>query len=318
MIIFLSGADTYRSGQKLNQIKEKFLKEVDSAGLNLSVLDGAKLKFEDFNQQAKAAPFLARKRMVIIKNLISENKSKDIQKEVISLLDRQSKNPKDDSIIVFFENTGRPKGKNALWERLAKEKYAEEFAPLNPAQAQAWLKNELKKENVKMEASAISLLSAMIGNDLWQMSNEIAKLKSFASGRVITSADIANLVKAKYEEDIFKFTDALGAGNKKIALKLLAGQIDSGANEIYLLTMITRQFRILLQLKSCPQNIQPALFAKNLKIHPYVAQKALAQARNFTLEKLKDIYGRLLQIDSKIKTGAGKPRILLDLFIAQL
>jgi len=323
MIIFLYGEDTYRSNQKLQQIKAKFLKEVDSAGLNLTTLDGAKLKFEEFNQQVKASPFLARKRMVIIKNLISENKSKEIQKEVVNLLNQESQDKGEDNILVFWEDKdhSKSKSKNALWGRLIKEKLAEEFEPLRPAQLNAWVKKEVEKQDGKIDNQAISFLAATVGNDLWQMANEITKLLNYCQGKPITITDIENLVKAKFDDNIFNLVDSLGNNDKKLALKLMSDQFNLEADEIYLLSMLIRQFRILLEIKDLLNQhprITKDLIAKELQIHPFVAQKALWQVKNFTFEKLKQIYQLLMDLDFKLKTSQAKPRVLFDLFIAQI
>ncbi len=323
MIIFLYGEDTYRSSQKLQQIKDKFLKEVDSTGMNLTTLDGAKLKFEEFNQHVKSSPFMARKRMVIIKNLISENKSKEIQKEIVKLLNQESQNPDQDNILVFWEDTdhSKTKSKNALWDRLIKEKFAQEFKPLTPSQLNTWITKEFQKREAKIEKNTIPLLAATVGNDLWQIQNEIEKLVNFRRDKIITSQDIENLVKAKYDDDIFKLVDALGNKNKKQALKLISDQLNLGSNEMYLFSMLARQFRILLLIKDLQKenpNTNKDKIAKELSLHPFVVQKAIYQTRNFTLEQLKNIYQMLLETDLQIKTSSVKPRLLFDMLIARI
>lgn len=323
MLIFLYGEDTYRSNQKLKEIKNKFIKEVDESGMNLTTLEGAGLKFEEFNQHVKASPFLARKRMVIIKNLISDNKSKEIQKEIVELLDQETKKSDQENILVFWEpaSIAKTKAKNALWDRLIKEKFAQEFKPLTSSQLNKWVEKEIKNHNSKIEKQAIPVLAAMVGNDLWQMNNEINKLINYRQDKIIIVADIENLVKAKYDGDIFKLVDSLGNKNKKQALKLISDQLNLGSNEMYLLVMLIRQFRILLLIKDLQNsnpNITKAEISKELKIHPFVAQKVLYQAKNFTLDQLKNIYQLLLNIDFKIKTSSAKPKLLFDLFIAQI
>ena len=323
MIIFLYGEDTFRSSKKLKQIKDKFIIEVDSSGMNLAVLEGAKLKFEEFNQQVKASPFLARKRMLIIKNLISENKSKEIQKEIVELLNTESKNPKEDNILIFWESVdhSKSKSKSALWERLVKEKFAEQFQPLKPAQLNSWIESEISKQEAKIEKAAIPLLAALVGNDLWQMTTEIEKLINYCQNNPITATDIDSLVKAKFDDNIFNLVDALGNNNKKLALKMMSDQFNLESDEMYLLAMLIRQFRILLQTKDLSENnphLSKEKVAQNLKIHPFVAQKALWQIKNFSLDKLKQIYGKLLEIDYKLKTSTIKPQVLFDLFITEI
>ncbi len=64
--------------------------------------------------------------------------------------------------------------------------------------------------------------------------------------------------------------------------------------------------------------VSPQQLAGILGLHPFVAQKALWQVKNFTFDKLKQIYRLLLDLDLKLKTSQAKPKVLFDLFIAQI
>lgn len=323
MIIFLCGQDSYRSSQKVAEIKTKFIKEVDSTAINIVFLDGAVLKFEEFNHQVKATPFLSRKRLIIVKNLISKTKSKDILKEVSQILAKEKKSQDQDNIIVFWEieDSNKKKAKSELWKSLAKEKFSQEFKTLTPLELNAWIISEVKKRQGQIDKQAVPYLAAAVGNDLWQMSNELDKLLNYKKNEIITGADIELLIKANFDDDIFKLIDALSARNMKVALKLISAQLSLGTNELALLSTITRHFRILLLIKDWQKTqsrIPEADIAKKLRIHPYVAKKALGQANNFTFDQLKRIYNHLLDIDFKIKTSTAKPKTLLEIFVAQI
>ena len=45
------------------------------------------------------------------------------------------------------------------------------------------------------------------------------------------------------------------------------------------------------------------ILIKEVKLHPFVAQKILMHMKNFNTQELKNIYQRLLDIDIKLKTG---------------
>ena len=47
MFFFLYGPDTFRAKQKIKQLKDKFIAEVDPEGTSIVELDGAKLKLEE-------------------------------------------------------------------------------------------------------------------------------------------------------------------------------------------------------------------------------------------------------------------------------
>src|SRR3989344_1210892 len=258
MIIFLHGPDTFRSRQKLKELKEKFLKDVDPAGLNLESLNGAELEIPDFERAVSTQPFLAKKRLVIIEDLISKNKGQKIQKEILESLD---KNGLKDTVIIFWESglDGKKvkkqrskisaKRSNLLFNRLRKEKLAQEFNLLDEAGVYRFTAEEFGKRGGKIGRQALSLLVDLVGNDLWQMNSEIGKLLAFAKNGEITVSDVENLVKTKLDEDIFKLTDALGQKNKSRALKLIADQLKSGTMPTELLSKITWQFKNLLLVK---------------------------------------------------------------------
>jgi len=68
--------------------------------------------------------------------------------------------------------------------------------------------------------------------------------------------------------------------------------------------MIVRQFRILISLQDlAKRNLPQSEIAKQLKLHPFVVQNSIPQARNFSADELKRAYAQLLEIDTGVKTG---------------
>jgi DNA polymerase-3 subunit delta len=81
--------------------------------------------------------------------------------------------------------------------------------------------------------------------------------------------------------------------------------------------MVVRQFRLVLQARDLLDRRGPtANFAQELRLHPFVADKAAAQARKFTLPALEAIYRKLLAIDLAIKTGEIPADLAIDTFVA--
>lgn len=328
MIFFLYGPDTFRSRLKLKQIKDKFIAEVDKSALNIEALDGTKLETPQFEKAINTMPFLAKKRLVIIEDLISKNKGQKIQKEILETL---GKKELTDTVVVFWESgLGDDKAKksrskvttkrsNLLFGRLKKEKYAQEFNLLNEAETVRWTASEIKNRNGKIQPAALNLLAELVGNDLWQMNSEIDKLLAFAKNQEITVADVSGLVKTKLDENIFKLTDALGQKNKTLALKLISDQLKSGTLPTELLTKITWQFKNLLLVKDFMEQNGDAYpsdrLTYQLGLHPFVVKKTLAQARFHQLASLKKTYKNLLGIDYKIKTSQISPEVLFDLLV---
>jgi len=319
MIIYLHGSDTYRARQRLIFYRQGFKKKYDAAGLNVATLDGEKLNLEEFRKSVGQSGFLSKKRFVVIENLISRNKQKKIQAEIIEYLDKEWS---DDNVLIFLESdeSGKKKkgAKTPLQKRLAKEK-VEEFVLLSGEKLNQWTRQEVEKRGGRISSAATLELASLVGSDLWNMVSEIEKLVSYKDKKEISADDVKLLVKAKFDENIFHLTDALATKDVKLSFKLLYDQLASGAHELYILTMLIRQFRILLMVKEIIDK-EPNYYtvASRLRLHPFVAQKAIRGARKFSLAELKDIYLQLLEIDMKIKSTNEDPRLLFDLLITRV
>jgi len=324
MIILLHGPDSYRSRQRLQFYKEGYKKKYDPQGLNVVHLDGEKLTIEDFRKSVGQAGFLAKKRFIVVENLISMNKTKKVQEEVVEYLNNDWT---DDNVLIFLEEIAEKTGKKRktkqstakpLLSRLGQEK-SEEFNLLIGEQLNKWVRNEIKVRGGQIVEPAVLELASLVGPDLWNMSTEIEKLVNYKDGKTITVDDVKGMVRARFDENIFHLTDALAAKNIKLSLKLLHDQISSGSHELYILKMLTRQFRILLQVREIiDKESNYYTIASRLQLHPFIAQKAIRDARKFTLDELKNIYRQLLDIDIKIKTTQDNPRLLFDLLIAKV
>ena len=316
MFILLYGDDTYRSIQKLKEIKAGFIKKTDPSGINIVTFEGEDFNLEKFNSSASQSGFLVTKRLIVTKNLLISKPNKELADQLIEIL---SQLKKTENIFVFWE-AGEPDKRTALFKLLSfNKKYTQQFEPLSGYKLTNWVKNYLQENKGKINARALELFISSVGNDLWQITNELDKLIAFKNGEEITEDDVNNFVTAKINENIFGLTDAIAAGNKKMGLKLLQEQMQVGMNENYLLTMIIRQFRILAQLKPlAEQNYPENQIVRETKLHPFVVKKTLPLVRKFTLDKIKDIYDKLTNLDKKFKSTSLPPQTLIDLFIMEI
>ncbi len=332
MLIFLYGPDTFRSLQKLKQLKEKFIKEVEGGSLNLVDLDGEKLTYADFKKQISTVSFMSPKRMIILRNIISKGKDKNLprpavsatisnamktrggglQKEIIEFL---KKDKDDDNIIIFLEENITKKeilSKFLLGLAILKQ----EFELLKGISLKKWIAKEVLEKGGKLNADAVNMLVERIGSDLWSMNNELEKLINYDKN--ITCENIKKFLKTKDDDNIFNLVDAIGAKNKKLALRLLTEQIRLGVNINYILTMLARQYRLLLEAKDFlarDNRANSRSLALGLKINPFVAQKLYSQVGMYNIETLKKIYRCIMNIDLKSKSTSANIELLLDMLI---
>ena len=166
----------------------------------------------------------------------------------------------------------------------------------------------------------MAALAVFVGENLRLLYQEIEKLLTYAGpGRDLQKADVEALVHYAREARIFDLVDAIGQRQRETALRLLHQMLDDGTAPAYLMVMFARQFRLLLQGRELLDGGagKEAIVAA-LKLHPFVADKVLLQARNFTLEHLERIYRRLLDADVAMKTGRAEETVALDLLVVEL
>lgn len=308
MLILLHGQDTYRAREKLKEIIAKY-KKIHQTGLDLNWLKEEDLVFDKLKQKIEAVSMFDEKKLIILEDVFQ---NKDFQEEFFKYVQKNKLKENKEVIIVIYE-------KKSLTSNIKHFSMFQEFKPLEGSQLINWIKKEVTKNNGRIEPAAIQKLALAIGNDLWRMNNEINKLISYKNNQMITAQDIEALSQTKIETDIFKTIDALGARNKKTALRLLHQHLEQGQNEIYLLSMLTYQLRNLIKLKELVTKGVPYYqLSRATKLHPFVIKKTWSQLKNFTLEQLKRIYQQLLETEIAIKTGQIEPKTALDLLVTSL
>lgn len=352
MIIFIYGEDTFRSRQKLKELKDKFIREIDPGKNSLTDIDGRNTNCKEIIDSLGTRSLLAKKRLVVIENIFL-NKSKTLFEEIHDYLKKIKAKP-DDNIIIFWESavktkkaggkktvllldsSGRknalPKNHQSLFNLLAKQPYTQEFRLLSNVETAAWIKKQTEARGSAITSQAAQTLISLVGNNLWQLNNEVNKLINYKEGqeaklvptqgqeaKIIEEEDIKQLVRGGIDENIFALTDAISNRNKKLASKLLKEQYEAGLNDSYLLSMIIRQFKILLQIRQAlDRRFSSRKIISSLKLHPFIVQKGINQVRNFSLINLKNILNKLIEIDYLIKTGQAEAKTLLNLFIQKI
>lgn len=333
MVIFLYGQDTFRGKRKLGEFVERFLKEVDPSGHSLTVLSSAEATVGAIGQAAGSGSLLSRKRMLVVEQVFSRKEGqffadlyKYLQAEPAGLAD---------NIVIFWdevssEEKGLTKERGQLFRWLSGQKYAQEFKPLSNTELANWVREEVSSRSGDISREAATHLVALTGGDLWQIDQEIDKLVHYKAGQKlglgasvvpdkIELNDVRELVMGVFDEQVFALTDALSMRNRALAAKLLEEQLRGGESEEYLLHMVTRQFKILVQVRQAlDSGLTGKKIASELKLHPFVAQKSVGQVRNFSLEQLKKILLQLIDIDYLVKTGRSRPKVELGRLVARL
>jgi DNA polymerase III subunit delta len=311
MIYFLYGPDSYRLREKLKEIiaKHGASFEVERALAN-------ELELGEITSRFGANTLFAAKKFLVVEGVLG--KSFKYKEEFLKFL--QNLNfPQDEFLIFVEEEADKRTSLFKYLEKNAEETY--EFETLKGSEMEAWLNKKIDELGLKISRGNTQKLSAAVLSDTWLAAQELKKLSAYAGDKEIIGDDIDALVLGRAADKIFELTDAIAEKNKPAALALLKNQMAGDDNEIRLLSMIIRQFRIMLQIKSLAEagsQIDKYALGRSLGIHHYAVQKTLPLTKKYSFDELKKIYGQLLAIDIKMKSTSVSKAALLDKFVLEL
>jgi DNA polymerase-3 subunit delta len=312
MIALFCGADELALSEALAEQKARI--PADFADLNITVLDGRRLKASSLAAACEAMPFLSETRLVLVEGALKHLKAGAERDAVRDYLPRVP-----ETTDLIFVEAAEVDRRSSLFGFFKQARVIREFQPREGAELQRWLQQRARMLDAKLQPEGGTLLVEFIGNESRALANELAKLAAYVGpGGTIGSAEVRLLVPDSSESSVFEFVDALAARRLAPALQLLHSLFADGAAATYLLFMVGRQVRILLGVSElAAARMQPEAIAAELGQKPFVVRKALSQAGRFEREALLRLHDRLVELDHWSKTGRIEPEAALELLVGE-
>ncbi len=325
----LLGEDEFSLRQSLEEIKRSIGDETILTA-NTTTFDSQQVTLDQLRTVCETVPFLAERRLVIIKGLLERfgpGVRASSRKKVTRATKQQdeykswdayvSKLP-ESTILVLIE--GRITSKNPLFRELSNKAEVRSFPLLRGTKLLQWIQRRVKEEGGSIAPQSVDLLAKLVGGDLWVMTSEINKLVLFASGRRIEEEDVRMVVSYDQQANVFAMVDAILEFKAGVAEQSLQQLLQRGAAPAYLLVMLSRQVRMIVRAKELRSQGRPELEIQNRLglASEFVLRKTLGQANMYPLERLKEVYHKLLEADLSIKTGKYEGELALTILIAEL
>ncbi|MGA7678067.1 MAG: DNA polymerase III subunit delta [Dehalococcoidia bacterium] len=326
----LYGKDDFSLQQKLEEIKKE-LDNQEMLAVNTSIFDDRQLSLSQLKDACSAVPFLCPYRLVIAKGLLgrfelksgserrttrSRTKLNSGLEEWMGLAEYVRQMPPTTMLVLI---DGEIKANNRLLKSVASQAKVMVFAPVSDRNLSDWIQDRVKQGGGTISPGAVKLLVGLVGADLWTMSSEIDKLLAYCSGQVITEDSVKQVTSYAREANIFSLVDAILEGRRSVAQQLLHRLLQEGASPSYVLAMITRQLRLIVIAKDLgPKLSRPENRNRLEPTSDYGLEKAVKQAKSYTLERIKKAYHKLLEADIAIKTGKYDSDLALDLLVVEL
>jgi DNA polymerase-3 subunit delta len=165
-----------------------------------------------------------------------------------------------------------------------------------------WVVGHAKKLGLDLPENVAQNLIDRCSGDKRRLVNETEKLALYVGEGRATREDVEALCPQDVQSNIFAFVDALAAGDRGKALKLLEDLLGTGEPPLRLTYMVRRQFRLLARARALfGRGASQREVAKELKIPPFVARKLQEQATRLGEEDLEKALALILGLERGLK-----------------
>ncbi len=282
--------------------------------MNIAVFDDRKLLAAPVMDSAETLPFLAEKRVVIVRDSGFFKTGKKDETENIA---EYVKNVPESTVLVFCEN--EVDKRNAAYKAVAKYGYAAEFKPLTEKDLIKWIAKEFKQRKIAVDGKTAAYLIRVTGADMTAIVTEIDKLSSFGADKgKIEIADINEVCVSNPEIKIFEMVGAMGNKNTEKAISIYRNMILYNESPFGILSMITRHFRLMYQCsRLMDEGENFASVAVKLGLRDFAVRDYCRQAKNFSSDRLRSAIEDCLKADVDIKSGKIKDVLAVELLLIE-
>jgi DNA polymerase III subunit delta len=331
-VYILHGEDTFSRDEALQGLKER-MRGLPAGEHNLTDLSAAQATLDELRAAADVVPFLAERRMVIVRGLLARlqgrgaasgrrgrQRSKNTAPEYDeyqALLDYLPDLPATTS-VVFVEDGAVDTDpiKAAVPANRAFVRY---FPRVDDVAG--WVRKRARALNVDVDETAVRELAFLGGDDLRRLDNEIRKLSAAVPDRSVTRADVRELVVGR-EQSVWSLLDALTERRPDRALRALRVLYTQGEAPEALVARdmgpLYRRLLVAKEISLADRHARAAVDVAGLGLNPRSLPRLTEQAERFERDELEHALELLLETDRQMKTGEAQPEPAVELLVTTL
>ncbi|HUV35660.1 MAG TPA: DNA polymerase III subunit delta [Patescibacteria group bacterium] len=218
---------------------------------NLTVSYGTEIDIESFISTAASYPFLADRRVLLLKEL------ERFRGRWASLVD-YCNNPAGSSIVVFFFVTNDEMGRRIKPPREFKKLESAietagsviQFEQLHEKGIQRWASAKAKRMGITLDGDTTAALIRSVGENLFDLQNELQKLSLLHEGARITIDDLSRALGSYRMHAVYDLIERIGTGRDIDVLAILSRILETGAEKPSTIVYhLIRHFLTLFKIK---------------------------------------------------------------------
>jgi DNA polymerase-3 subunit delta len=310
------GKDGYIIKQKTNQLITKFA--IDE--FNVTTYDMEETDIEDAINDAATIPFLSERKMVVVKNAYFLSTDMSKRKEIkhnLDALHRYIEHPSQETIFVIQVPYDKLDARKAITKFIQKNATTEECTPLKEQDLRGWVRRQLGKHGIGIDADAMEELLKRVENNTEVLVSETTKLVFYAEDmHQVNVETIKKVITKNVEDNVYEITNNLLENNRGKALEIYNDLVMHSEDPLRILGILVNKYREILHTKLLMEaGTEKAEISDYFNATSGRTYYIMKNARSVRKDIVEDQLAKLEDLDYKIKTGQIDKKIGLELFI---
>ena len=268
-------------------------------------------------EDAQTIPFFTEYKVIVINNPTFLSATGSINEKDNNLLSSYLNDSNSSTIIIFYLENIKLDSRKKIVKTLKKSARDIKCDKLDASQFNAYLNDKIKTMEIKIDKNAYQELLSRLNNDLTILNNELNKLQLYE--KHITLKDVEDLVSRPLEDKAYELVNAIVGKNLKKTFKIYQDLCVNKVNQIMLITIIGRQFRMMYTVKqlTLDGNSEQSIATK-IKVHPYPVKLAKQASMYIEFDDLLALLNECAKLDQKIKNGTIDKDLGFELFLIKI
>ncbi len=311
-IYLLEGTDSFLRDEYLRVVRRKVFGD-EPGDFNHDRFDWTEADASEIIAIAQTLPFMAEKRLIEVLNFARPGERDE--SVFLSYLDH----PSASTVLVFCaENIDM---RTTFFQRLVKESVVCRVDSLEGEDLKKWLHGRAVELGFELHPKATDLLVEMVKPSMMRLSTELEKIASYVMpGTLAGEEEVREIIGHSKEELLYKLGDSLSQESLSGTLVLLRRMMETEHPVVFigLLRNLIRRWTISKALIRNGRGAQG--ISQVLGLPAFVGKRLESQVRGLGSAYLRELYGKLLQVDRKLKRTSDMKvaRQTLELFLVDV
>ena len=314
-VYLIYGKETYYSGVCLERLVKKLVKK-GSEGFNLRRYEGENLDMAALKNECESLPLMAQYKCVVVTDLNLAAISEPARRALEEILD--DLNPS--TVLIFYMKGYEPQPKKSakvkkLMDKIDQVGVVAEINPKTRGELAKILRQKFQKAGCEISPANAGLMIDRCGSGMEGLLGEADKLIAYKGTGEVTKADIELVTHKTLEASVYDLTRVLFGARPESAFQILQNLFAEREEPMRILSVLSSSVLDLYRAKAAlnaGKGAEDILALYAYGGRAFLVRNAMQDAPRYSMAALRAAVGVLLDTETRMKSGGGDEKTLLE------